>query len=328
MQPITPSYSIRCEQKDHQYLSKWSPASPWPDTEISFHWTNFDYPWSHIHEYWELLIIISGSVHHTINGKSTFLRKHQACLLRPTDCHSFCVADESPLIVLNFMIKKEYSAQLLGAYGAELTDRVLNSKDLSFTVNDNTVSKCIFDTQVLQVDKTLSKEERENRCKILFVSLFSELMMKNITIAPTYPKWLSDFLVKLSHSDLSTTSIKNDLTIDSTYGYSQLIYLFKKHMGCTIKQYISHQRIERAKELLKYSDLKIIDIAATVGCDNVSHFNRIFKAATGMTPTQFRQSVSRFSNPKQEEGEEGRKEGRKEGTKERRNEGTEFPEFF
>lgn len=293
---INPIFAVRGELKDHKYVSGWSPASPWPDVDVAFHWTNFDYPRAHIHEYWEILVLVSGTLRHQVNGKSTILNEHHACLLRPDDCHSLFAANSEPVIVLNFMAKKDYATRLFAAYGQDMTDRILNSEDLSFTVSEATLNKCIVDTQFLQIDKTLSDEEKSSRCKILFISLISELMMQNVTIAKSYPQWLSSFLMKLSQSNYSVRSIKTDLVADSTYSYSRLIHLFKKHMGCTIAQYIAHQRVERAKEYLRYTNMRIIDIAAAVGCDSVTHFNRIFKQSTGVTPTQFRQSNSNVSD--------------------------------
>ena len=300
-QPFNPIYSVRCDLKDHTYVSAWSPASPWPDAEIAFNWVNFDYPLAHIHEYWELMLLVSGSLRHEVNGTVTILKPHQACLLRPDDCHSLTCAGPTPVVILNFMVKKEYIAQLFATYGKNLTERVIRSEDLSFTVSEATLNKCIADTQALQLDKSLSIDEKTSRCKILFISLISEMMMQNVTITKSYPQWLSAFLLKISYSDLSDVSIKTDLMEGSTYSYSRLIHLFKKYMGCTIAQYISHQRVERSKEFLKRTDMRIIDIAAAVGCDNVTHFNRIFKNATGMTPTQFRQINSRISSNQTED---------------------------
>ena len=288
MQQINPIFAVRGELGDHEHHSTWLPTSPWPEEEIAFNWTNFDYPQAHTHDYWELLILVSGSLRHEINGKTEMLRAQQACLLRPDDCHSLHAEGTGPVIVLNFMAKGEYIEKLLAVYGQQMQERVLQSGDLSFSIPEDIFQRCVTDTQVLQVDKNLSLEQSVSRCKILFVGLISELMMQNVTIAKPYPTWLAEFLVRISHSDLSDISIKKDLTEGSGYSYSRLIYLFKKYVGCTIAQYISHQRVERAKEYLKYTDMKMIEIAAAVGCDNVTHFNRIFKAATGMSPTQFR----------------------------------------
>ena len=291
---IHPIFAVRGSFKDHKRISTWTPASPWPDADVAFHWTNFDYPLLHIHEYWEMLVLISGTLRHELNDKPAILKQHHACLLRPDDCHRLLANDSTPVIILNFMVKKEYMAQLLATYGTSMVEKLQNSTDLSFAVSEATLSKCIADTQALQLDNTSSLEEKIDRCRVLFISLLSELMMQNITNHKTQPKWLSNFLMKLSQSNLTNISIKTDLMADAPYSYSRMICLFKKHMGCTISQYISHLRVERAKEYLRNTNLHIIDIAASVGCDNVTHFNRIFKGATGQTPSQFRKANARF----------------------------------
>ena len=47
-------------------------------------------------------------------------------------------------------------------------------------------------------------------------------------------------------------------------------------------------RIDRAKELLRKTDLLIAEIAHRVGFRNQSHFSFAFRRAAGMTPREFR----------------------------------------
>lgn len=63
--------------------------------------------------------------------------------------------------------------------------------------------------------------------------------------------------------------------------------LFKQRTGVTPHQYILQCRIERAKHLLKHSQLSIADVAIKVGFCDQSHFTRSFKRVLGMTPKQF-----------------------------------------
>jgi AraC-like DNA-binding protein len=50
-------------------------------------------------------------------------------------------------------------------------------------------------------------------------------------------------------------------------------------------------RIERARRLLAESDLPIAEVGAEVGYSNQSHFTKIFREATGMTPKAFRDAA-------------------------------------
>lgn len=64
--------------------------------------------------------------------------------------------------------------------------------------------------------------------------------------------------------------------------------IFKKETGITLSEYISSQRIEKAKELLLTSSLSVSEIALEVGFQSFSYFSKIFKKKTGMEPLKYR----------------------------------------
>ncbi len=65
---------------------------------------------------------------------------------------------------------------------------------------------------------------------------------------------------------------------------------FRAHFGLPPKQYICTRKIDKAKILLLHSKLKIAEIAAECGYDDVYFFCRIFKKYAGATPTQYRKT--------------------------------------
>ncbi|MBF2009462.1 MAG: helix-turn-helix transcriptional regulator [Chlorogloeopsis fritschii C42_A2020_084] len=65
--------------------------------------------------------------------------------------------------------------------------------------------------------------------------------------------------------------------------------LFKQSMGVTPHQYILQCRIDKAKYLLRHSQLSIADIAVRVGFCDQSHLTRYFKRIVGVTPKQLLQ---------------------------------------
>lgn len=64
--------------------------------------------------------------------------------------------------------------------------------------------------------------------------------------------------------------------------------IFKEMCGKSILQYIMEVRMKNAQEILRQSDIPVMDVAEKVGITNKSTFMRVFKKATGMTPGQFR----------------------------------------
>ena len=63
---------------------------------------------------------------------------------------------------------------------------------------------------------------------------------------------------------------------------------FKKEFGTTVIQYVLAKRINNAKELLRYSNSSIEEIAHLCGIDDASYFNKVFRKMEGCTASEYR----------------------------------------
>lgn len=63
--------------------------------------------------------------------------------------------------------------------------------------------------------------------------------------------------------------------------------LFKKYIGYSPIDYLTHLRVDRAKELLVLSDYRLKSIAGSVGYTDEFYFSRIFKKVTGVSPREY-----------------------------------------
>lgn len=63
---------------------------------------------------------------------------------------------------------------------------------------------------------------------------------------------------------------------------------FKKAFGTTLVNYLTSQRITRAKEMLRFTDLQIETIARSCGIEDNSYFNKVFQKAEGITAREYR----------------------------------------
>ncbi|MBW7457630.1 AraC family transcriptional regulator, partial [Paenibacillus sepulcri] len=64
--------------------------------------------------------------------------------------------------------------------------------------------------------------------------------------------------------------------------------LFKEKKGCTIHEYLTRIRLQKAVELLGDKTLRIHDVARKVGYDNTSYFCSFFYKTQGVTPNEYR----------------------------------------
>ncbi len=70
--------------------------------------------------------------------------------------------------------------------------------------------------------------------------------------------------------------------------HSTLSALFSQVEGITIEHYFLLQRMERVKELIRYGELTLSEIAFRTGFSSVAHLSSQFKKLTGMTSTAFK----------------------------------------
>ncbi len=69
---------------------------------------------------------------------------------------------------------------------------------------------------------------------------------------------------------------------------SYLSRLFKKEVGVSVSSYIRKRKIEMAKNLLRFSDYSMIEIADRLSFSSQSHFIQQFREVEGITPKKYR----------------------------------------
>ncbi|MGC1394377.1 MAG: AraC family transcriptional regulator [Coleofasciculaceae cyanobacterium] len=85
-------------------------------------------------------------------------------------------------------------------------------------------------------------------------------------------------------NELSLETIASELNLSHYYFCS----LFKQSIGISPWQYVIKQRVERAKQLLKNSEVAISEVALACGFANQSHLNKHFRKLTGIAPNCYR----------------------------------------
>src|SRR5215831_12401755 len=71
----------------------------------------------------------------------------------------------------------------------------------------------------------------------------------------------------------------------STAHFSEM---FRKSTGQTPHQFVLRLRVERAKEMLRSAESRVLDVAVACGFKTQQHFARVFRQLCGATPTEYR----------------------------------------
>ena len=99
-----------------------------------------------------------------------------------------------------------------------------------------------------------------------------------------YTEQCKEYIRKYYHQKICIPDIAEALGVSE----SHLSRIFKKETGESIQKYSMHMRIERAENLLKYSEASLTEISGYLCFSSQSHFGKVFKVYKNMTPKQYR----------------------------------------
>ena len=98
----------------------------------------------------------------------------------------------------------------------------------------------------------------------------------------------------ISYADENYAFIRSISDISEQFGVSEgyVHKIFRERLSTTPKHYINRLRIKNVCHCLKQSNRSVKAIAAESGFDCYAHFLRVFKAETGLTPSEYRKKAA------------------------------------
>ena len=126
----------------------------------------------------------------------------------------------------------------------------------------------------------------------LMLELLAEVSRHQIEPTEKYPpKWLDravDLLKEQFPERLRISEVAADVGVHPVH----LAREFRRFKRRTIGDYIRELRVQHACNELQNPETSLAGIAATAGFSDQSHFCRTFKRVIGMTPTEYRSTLS------------------------------------
>lgn len=117
------------------------------------------------------------------------------------------------------------------------------------------------------------------------IAAFLHQELKKFQLDSRHPLVQNVWYYTLSHIEESCKlqNVAERFYVNKNY----LSTLFKKETGIYYKDFVSEFKIERAKILLTYSNLKIYNIAENLHFNDPEYFSKIFKLQVGLSPSEF-----------------------------------------
>lgn len=248
-----------------------------------------------LHHSTELIRLVEGNAEIYINGEKYAMEKGDLYIVRPLTLHSMRkTGDVTPIVdFVKFDLRRlaEDCPQ-----GVRIGDYLhfLNDKNAPCALYGDSIR---YDAErvIAPLFKENSAREQTQRAVFDMLKLLHEQRGDVTTNSITEER--QHFAVQTAVEYL-TTHYFEQINIDDVaklMGYDEFyaMKLFKKFCGWTIIDYLNGVRVNVAHDMLKHTNDNSRQIAAKAGYKSASYFNRQFKKAYGITPTEFRQQIDK-----------------------------------
>lgn len=235
-----------------------------------------------------------------IDDKTVSVRTDDLILIKPRIPHYLKVECTRPcrFVVLKFSFAQSDESNISDISANDFLSFISENNDFggffklssNYCLNISTIMQ-----QIMHEDKSPDGESAFLRSLLtmeLFVWLSRSLREQWETNLSTKGHKLQEILE--SAKAYINNNYNNDISLSDVAGYvylstSHFARAFKKCYGISPIQYLLGVRIEKAKTLLEETNLKVGDIASSVGFSAQQRFNDIFKKHLGVSPSEYRQ---------------------------------------
>lgn len=265
-----------------------------PDFPIQVYHPTGLFAYYHWHEECEFIYITSGSACIRIGVENFDIKEGQCVYIRPNTLHSITPEDTS---TFDFYAVVFHPSLILSEI--DICNHYLSTK---YTINHRFIPSGNEQTVINHINSICKDFETkafayELKIKAKLYSIFSHIfefgfystdeVLKNKKAVDKLEK-----VIKYINLNYQKNITIDELAHISGYSISHFSHFFKEITGKTPIEYINRQRILNACELLKQTDLSILEISFDCGFEHVGYFIKTFKRFTTYTPYKYKQKYS------------------------------------
>lgn len=138
--------------------------------------------------------------------------------------------------------------------------------------------------EVIMSNINTIKQLREQVCKVIVAAL----AYRDSQPRGQYKDLISQARKYIEQHYADSNLSLNEVAAHANLSASHFSVVFSQETGHTFKECLTEIRINKARELLRMTGLRSVDIAYQVGYNDPHYFSSVFKKQTGLSPSEFR----------------------------------------
>ena len=254
----------------------------------------------HYHNYFELTYIVRGSCSFHFEGERIVLREGNICITSNLAWHEAAPRPDC-LAVAIVARKSTFDSLFAGLLSRQDLVSLFFRKCLRDQGHPNYVllhtgkDPALFRTMHELVYESNLTDDYSNECCVNLLNLFLARALRasaaNVTLRSYdgYSQQSLDFSMILHYIQQNyRTATLSSLADAFHFSEAYLSKLIQRNMGQSFTEVLRQLKMERAEELLRNTELKIVEISQSVGYESVDHFTRTFRKVYGIPPREYR----------------------------------------
>jgi len=244
--------------------------------------------------YFQLIYILTGGGVIDLNNNRTTYYPGDLFLITPNDSHNFQIGSMTEFVLIRFSPEyvKEYGWKSIDHIQSLLHHAPQLLGALSQNDSERFQTKQIIDLLLHDLDQ---KDSYNQDLRRYFVNALIVIVTRNI--GKEKPAQLNTAagsriqeIVGYIRANINNPELLKASAIGKQFGISEtyLGTFFKHHCGETIQSFISRYKLRQIEHRLRYSDMRVTEIAVEFGFSDESHLNKFFKKHQGLSLTEFR----------------------------------------
>jgi len=245
----------------------------------------------HSHDYYEVVIFAEGEVNYVCEASVYLPKRGDVIIIPPGKFHMSKLRGESTNYKRHVFYLYPNAFDEVGSCLAEILKNSVEGVLFSFPSMEKSEELLVL---AEKLGKAMKKGGELNYALGFgyIIEIFALLNRNDIRPGGDTESLPENILALQQYLDTNYTEIDSVSDVAEHFFYSReyVSRLFKKYYDTTILDYIHKLRIAKAKTLIA-DGMQIIDVCYAVGFSSLSTFIRAFRAATGMTPSEYRKMV-------------------------------------
>lgn len=260
----------------------------------------------HTHNHFEINYVYSGSARQIVDREQRTLSTGEFCIIAPNMRHNVLIDDTSSLVISIPVRKSTFDS----IFGRLLTQNDLLSQFFKNTLYQEKQSNYLLfktnaeDPQITDLVQRITVESNSDRSyaaayvDCLVPQLFYTLLRKysNTVLyygSETKEHAQSDFTLMLTYVQNHFTHITlKDLAAFFGYSPEYVSRLFSQNMHTPFNKIVQNLKMQKSAELLRTTDLSILEITEQAGYTSPDYFTRNFRKYFNCSPTAYRKHLS------------------------------------